>query len=1491
MKKPVMVIGGGIAGIQASTDLADMGVPVFLIERGPSIGGRMAQLDKTFPTNDCSACILAPKITSCFNHPLVKTMTLSDVVELKGDAPNLRAVVRRRPRYVDEDACKGCDDCVQACPVKVKNEFDLGMRDRSAIYKPFAQAVPNKVAIDKRGTSPCKFNCPAKLDAHGYVTLVGAGRYDEALDVVRRTTPFAGVLGRVCAHPCEDNCVRQYVEQPVSIASLKRFIADRELERGIAPSVAVSESVTAKDDMIAIAGAGPAGLNCAYQLALRGYKPVIFEAEEAAGGMLRLGIPDYRLDKGILAGEAAIIEKMGVEIRFGRKLGRDFTIETLKKEGYRAIFIAVGAYRDMKMGIPGEESAGVIPGVDFLRGINLGKRPAIGKKVAVVGGGNVAMDAARSSLRLGCDVTVVYRRTRAEMPASELELRHAEEEGVKIQELSSPKEVKTDSGGRVTGLLCERNALGGVDSSGRRIPVQIEGSDYVIEADCVIVAVGQRVDGESAAAGGLSKFSRAGNIEIDEAMNTGIEGVFAGGDATRGPASVIEAIADGNRAAIAISNYLENKNEAIDPFTLPQTPIELVETRRTPARARAEMPAISIDLRRTTFNEVETGYDETTAQAEALRCLGCSVCCECRMCEDACQAGAIRHNQLEDTVEIDVSSVILATGAEMNSAIPPEFGLGRFCDVVTNIEYERILSASGPFDGHVRRPSDGKVPARVAFIQCAGSRDVQCESPYCSAVCCMSAVKEAQITKEHLPGARNIDIYYMDMRAYGKDFDRYVNSARDKYGVNFIRGRAGGVKRDETTGELLLSYCEESGGMAAGRYDMVVLSVGVKPGPENRDLFAGLGVKTDMHGFVWTDEFTAPSTSRMGVFACGAAVGPKDIPHTVIEASASAGEAAKFANMADVDLYGDYGAFFTQEPEVQERDVSKEPIRIGVFVCHCGANIGGYLTVKDVVGHARALPFVSFADESMYTCSVDAQKIIGERIREFGLNRVVVASCTPRTHEPLFQNVVKKAGLNPYLFAMANIRDQCSWVHMEEREAATEKAKELVSMAVARVTHARSLSRKKIPVERSALVIGGGIAGMAAALELGGMGYRVRLVERSARLGGSALDLASDRYGRPIRPYVGGMIRAVQDNGRIKTHTSSVVDAIEGYVGNFRTILATPDGPAEFEHGVVIVAAGAREASPNGFAIGGRSKITTHLDFERRLKDPAAALDGIRSVVMIQCVGSRDELRPYCSRVCCNQALRNAALVKRIAPGTDVTILYREIRSYGTNEELYSSARALGVRFVRFNDDEYPTVTETDDLVVVTARDAAMGVELTFEASILSLAAAIQPDVSENRRIARMLKIPLNQDGFFMEAHAKLRPVDFATEGVYLAGLAHSPGGLRESLIQGRAAAARAATILSREQIEAEGAIARVDWNLCSACGACEQVCAYNAVSVEDVLIRRSSVKKAVVNDILCKGCGTCSSACRCGAIDVNGFSDAQVISEIEYLLRGAPIW
>ncbi len=1493
MKKPVLVVGGGIAGIQASTDLADMGVPVFLVESTPSIGGRMAQLDKTFPTNDCSACILAPKVTGCFNHPLVKTLTLSDLVEVKGEAPDLTAVVRRRPRYVDEATCKGCDDCITVCPVTVKSEFDQGIGPRQAVYKPFAQAVPNKVAIDKRGTSPCKYNCPAKLDAHGYVTLVGEERYDDALRVVRRTTPFAGVLGRICLHPCEKNCTRATVEDPISIASLKRFIADRELENGSPNARAVPDDVEAKSDKVAIVGAGPAGMNCAYQLALRGYKPVVFEALDVAGGMLKVGIPDYRLDKSILAHEVSLIEELGAEVRLGQKLGRDFTLQSLKDEGYKAVFLAVGAHKDQKLGVPGEDNKNVISSVDFLRRVNLGQpvEDVAGKKVLVVGGGNVAMDAARTARRLGADVTVLYRRTRNEMPANEWEIHHAEEEGVSIIELAAPMAANVKDG-RLAGFICQRNTLSDDrDDSGRCRPVAVEESDFLTEADTVIVAVGQAVDADDIIAGGISadSFTKRGTFGVDPKtlQVNGHEGVFAGGDALRGPATAIEAIADGNRAAKAIINYLEGTSEPIDPFYLPQTDISEVDTKGVARDPRAAMPLLELSKRVSTFEEVELGYDEATALKEANRCLDCSVCCECRMCEEACKAGAIWHEQPGDTVEIPVAAVVLSPGYETSQNIPAELSYTRFADVVTSLEYERILSASGPFEGHVQRPSDGKAPKRIAFLQCVGSRDKQCEAEYCSAVCCMYAVKEAQITKEHLPSVEDIDIYYMDMRAYGKDFDRYVDSAKNKYKINFIRSRVGGVERDDETGDLLLTHCGEDGHVRTDRYDMVVLSVGMQPSEQNRELFDALDVQTDRRGFVRTGEFSSPAASREGMFVCGVVAGPKDIPETVVEASAAAAGAARLASTRETDLYGDYAAFFTEEPEVPMRDVAKEPVRIGVFVCHCGVNIGGYLGVREVVEFARTLPHVVFADESLYTCSVDAQKVIAERIEEYNLNRVVVASCTPRTHEPLFQGVLKKAGLNPYLFTMANIRDQCSWVHMDDRFAATGKAKQLVSMAVAKVTHAKQLERKKIDVNKSALVLGGGMAGLSAALELSAMGYPVHLVEKEKALGGKAIMLSSDPAGRPMGEYVQGVILRAMEDENITIHTSAEVKSIDGFVGNFETHIETPTGEHDLKHGVVILATGTGMGVPKGFLFGKNKNVITHLALEAKMKNPEAALAGIKDVAMIQCVDQRNEERPWCSRTCCNAAVKNALRIKEQDPSVNVTIFYREMRTYGGFESMYADARAKGVQFVRFADDAYPEVTEQDGRMLVRVADPILGREVSYPADMVSLAAIMQPDVEANHRTAQMLKIPMNADGFFLEAHVKLRPVDFATEGVYLAGLAHAPKGLKESMVQGRAAAARAATVISKDMLETEGTIATVDRDLCTACGACEGVCAYGAIEVKEVQHRRQTVRKAVVNDVLCKGCGTCSATCRCGAIDVNGFSDVQVLSELEYLLRG----
>ncbi|MCL1993889.1 MAG: FAD-dependent oxidoreductase [Spirochaetes bacterium] len=1483
MKKPVMVVGGGIAGIQASHDLAEMGVPVFLVESTPSIGGRMAQLDKTFPTNDCSACILAPKVTDCFNHPMVKTLSYSEVLEIKGEAPDMTAVIRRKPRYIDEESCKGCNDCFDVCPVKQKAEFDMGIGERKAVYKPFPQAVPNKAVIDKKGTSPCKYECPANLDAHAYVTLAGVGKYEEALDVIRRTTPFAGVLGRVCFHPCETSCSRCFVEQPISICALKRFVADKVKEQGNVKAIEIKGE--AKDVKIAVIGAGPSGLNCAYKLATEGYKVTVFEALSVAGGMLKVGIPDYRLNKNVLLEEIKMIEDMGVEIKLNKAVGKDFTLEQLKSEGYKAIYVAVGAHKDLKLGIEGEDAQGSISSVDFLYKLNMGDMTQPGKKVLVIGGGNVAMDAARSSVRLGCDVTVVYRRSENEMPANKWEVEHAMEEGVKFMYLTAPASVLVKDG-RVAGLKCVKNKLGKKDASGRRRPEPVAGSDFLIEADCIIRAIGQHPEREKLLGAGIDIFNERGDVIYDKKnAQTNMEGVFTGGDCMRGPATMIEAIADGNRAAKAIINYLEGIDLPIDVFVLPQTKIEDIDTRSLTRSPRANMPVIDIKRRTTTFDEVETGFTEEAALEEANRCVECSICCECKLCEKACQAKSVRHDQTETIVEIPIASVVFSSGYDATKEIPAEYGYERYKDVVTSLEYERILSAGGPYAGHVQRPSDNREPERIAFIQCVGSRDSQCGNDYCSSVCCMYAIKEAMITKEHLPSVKDIDIYYMDMRAFGKDFDKYIDSAKSKYNIGFIRSRIGKIEENPENKRLALQYVTEDGKGTTAEYDIVVLSVGMKPQAENVKLLSQTGVKTDKFGFIWSNEFNSPVTSKAGVYACGVAAGPKDIPETVIEASAAASSAAKVAQSREVDLYRDYSQFFKEEPLPPMRDVSKEPIKIGVFLCHCGVNIGGYLSIEDAVEYAKTLPFVVHSEQFLYTCSVDAQKIIADKIAEHGINRVVVASCTPRTHEPLFQGVLVKAGLNPYLFAMANIRDQCSWVHMDNNDIATFKAKELMRMAVGKVTYAKQLTRKKINVIKSALVIGGGAAGMSAALDIVDMGYPVHLIERTGALGGNAAMVTTSNLGRPVFPYLNDLISRVSKNPLIKLYLNTTAQSTEGYVGNYKTTLKTGDMTCEIEHGAVIVAVGANERKPDEYLYGSDERVVTMLEFEKHAQAGFNDLAG-KKVLMIQCVGSREGDRQYCSRVCCNQAVKNALLLKDSCKETDVTILYRDVRTYGLDELNYREARRKGVKFVRYNVESKPKAEIAGGNLKVSVFEPVLGKDIVLEADMLVLSSAIVPDAENNKHIAQMFKVPMNQENFFLEAHVKLRPVDFATEGVYLCGLAHSPKSIKESIIQGRASAGRAATVISKDQLETEGTIATIDVDLCVACGACEQVCAYNAIEVQDVPVRGGTVRRAVVNDVLCKGCGTCSATCRCGAIDVSGFSDKQVISEIEYLLR-----
>jgi len=759
----------------------------------------------------------------------------------------------------------------------------------------------------------------------------------------------------------------------------------------------------------------------------------------------------------------------------------------------------------------------------------------------------------------------------------------------------------------------------------------------------------------------------------------------------------------------------------------------------------------------------------------------------------------------------------------------------------------------------------------------------------------MYAVKEAVIAKEHAPDI-SPTIFYMDMRSYGKDFDRYIERAEQQYGVRLIRARVPEVREDPETRNLIVRYATEDGAHAQ-EFDMVVLSCGFVPPPELRELGQRLAVKLNAFGFADTTAWAPVSTSRKGLLVAGSYAGPLAIPETVTSASAS-------ASLAQGLLAGARGTLVLPKQPVPEHDVRGEPPRIGVFVCHCGTNIGGVVKVPSVVEFAAQLPFVVHAEENLYSCSGDTQERIKEKIREYRLNRVVVASCSPRTHEPLFQATLVAAGLNPHLFAMANIRDQCSWVHMKEPEKATAKSKELVKMAVARVIRAKPLPKVKLPMTKAGLVIGGGIAGMTAALALANEGFDVFLVEREETLGGVARTISRTVEGDDVAAHLKALEQQVRSQARIRLWTGAVIKAIDGFVGSYQTTLrlreqgAGSSDEVQLKHGVVIVATGGRYRSPSEYHYGESPAIVTQQELEQLLREQRAESreqrlepltprtlepSSLQSVVMIQCVGSREPNRNYCSRICCTEAIKNALALKELNPDIAIDILYRDIRTYGFREQFYRQAREKGVNFIHYEPDQKPAVRLDDGRPVVVVREPILDEQLTLRPDLLVLSAGVEPQTG-SEELARMLKVPLHQDGFFLEAHMKLRPVDFATEGVFLAGLCHYPKFIDETIAQAQAAAGRAATVLARDYVEAEATVASVNPDRCSACHMCETLCAYRAIEVK-VVNERTGKQAAVVNEALCKGCGACAANCRSLAIDIKGFQSENICREIQALL------
>ena len=1457
----VLVLGAGVAGVQTALDLAESGFYVYLLEKNQSIGGVMAQLDKTFPTNDCSMCILAPKLVDTGRHHNIEILTGSELEAVQGEAGKFQATIVRHPRFVDLDKCNGCGECVSVCPISRPDAYNENLNQRKAIYREFAQAIPNAFAIEKRGVAPCKNACPIETSAQGYVALIAEGRYEEAYKLIKKVNPLPGICGRVCHHPCEQACQRGEIDEPLAIAYLKRFVVDWVHEHGLKAPIQ-NEAAKKKNQKVAVIGSGPAGLGAAHKLVTEGYAVTIFEAMSRPGGMLAAGIPDYRLPQAILDGEIQAILDLGVELKLNSPVGKDLPLSQLRRD-YDAVFIGAGAQNGKTLGIEGEDLEGYLHAVDFLRRFNLGQSVNIGKKVGVIGGGNAAIDASRTALRLGADeVHIIYRRTQKEMPANAQEIEDALEEGVQMHFLLAPKRIE-GSGGKLTGLLCQRMKLGEPDESGRRRPVPIEGSEESLELDTILPAISQAVDYGFAEGEEPLKTNRWNTIETDACLQTNLEGVFAGGDVVSGPDTVIQAIAAGQNAASFIDRFLSG--EPMEPKPKDERPIAQPDL-QAERKPRTKMPALDPKERARSFEQVELGFTEEQARQEASRCLQCGVCSECYACVEACKAGAIVHDMLEEHIDLDVGAIVLAPGFdEFEPQQLEQYGYGRYPNVVTSIEFERILGATGPYEGHVKRPSDETEPKKIAFLQCIGSRDNSCGKDYCSSVCCMYATKEAVIAKEHTPGL-DATIFFMDMRSYGKQFDRYYERAQNEYGVRFVRSRISGIEEDPETNNLVLQYETEDGSLERDSFDMVILSVGLNPPKAAQQLSDLLHVKLNRFGFNDSPEFWPMSTSREGVFVAGAFQGPKDVPETVMQASAAAACVEKLLSPAR-------GTRTTEKMYPKERDIRGEPPRIGVFVCHCGINIGGVVNVPEVTRYAATLPNVVYAGENLFTCAQDTQEIMAEIIKEQRLNRVVVASCSPRTHEPLFRETLQEAGLNPYLFEMANIRDQCSWVHMREPERATEKAKDLVRMSVYKANFLTPLERQKTPVTKAGLVIGGGIAGMTAALALADQDFDIAIVEREERLGGHMRQIFHTLRGGDPQQFLGETIAKVEQHSKIKVFTSAEVKTVGGFLGNFKATIATAEGPVEFEHGVVIVATGAKEKRPGEYRYGESPAIVTQSELEKRLAKEN--LGDAETIVMIQCVGSRDDERPYCSRVCCNEAIKNALKIKEQKPEANIFVLYRDIRTYGFQESYYTQAREKGILFLRYDRDRLPKVDLVEGgQVEVTIHDPLLRRDVTIPADLLALSMATVPN-EDNERLAQMLKVPLTEDGFFLEAHMKLRPVDFATEGIFLCGLAHAPKLIDEAIAQGEAAAARAAVVLSHDEMKTDGQVSRINSELCQGCGTCVEMCPYKAITMDE------EKHVAVVNAALCKGCGICSSSCRCGAPDIGGFTHQSIVMQL----------
>ena len=848
---------------------------------------------------------------------------------------------------------------------------------------------------------------------------------------------------------------------------------------------------------------------------------------------------------------------------------------------------------------------------------------------------------------------------------------------------------------------------------------------------------------------------------------------------------------------------------------------------------------------------------------------------KCKICEGVCQNDAIDLNQKAEKVNVNVGAIILSSGIKpYNPEVKDEYRYREFQNVITSMDYERLLSSTGPYEGEVLRTSDKKHPKKLAWIQCVGSRRVTPgDNSYCSGVCCTYTQKQVILTKDH-----NVDaectIFHNDIRSFGKDFERYYQRAEQLPGVEFIRSYASIVREDPETKNVFLRYSTTDEGVKEEEFDMVVLSVGLNPPEKNKELAEKFGIELNRHGFCEATQTNPIETTRPGIFVSGAFQGPTDIPESVFTASGAGAQVGEFL---------DYRRDKLAEERVYppERDVSQEEPRIGVFVCHCGANISSVVNVPSTVEYAETLPNVVYAQEQLFSCATNSAQEITDLAQEKGLNRVVIAACSPRTLEPLFRDTLREAGLNQYYCDMANIREHCSWVHSKQKEEATQKAQDIVRMSLARARYLQPLQEFDLPVNKAALVVGGGIAGMTCALSIANQNHDVYLIEKDKDLGGMARRLHTTLEGMDVQAHLKDLIRAVYNNPLIHVFHNATITDVSGYVGNFITTVEAEGNVKEIKHGASVIAIGADVYTPTEYLYGEDEKVLTHVELGEEIAKETESVVNAQSVVMIQCVGCRNEDRNYCSRVCCTHAVKNALNLKKVNPEMDIYILFRDMRTYGCSEDYYREASEKDVKFIRYDPDDKPqveaTTAEGRPVIRVAVTDPVLGQKIGIDADVLSLAAAVIPSAS-TLEIAGHFKVTLSPDAFFKEAHVKLKPVEFAADGVYLCGTAHYPKHIKESINQAYGAAGRVLTLLSHDTVVASGSVCEVNDNDCVSCGACITACTYGAIEFRET----PQGRKAWVNPVLCKGDGLCNAKCPTNAIILKHFTDEELLSQID---------